>query len=240
MTIIKNFGLFCIFALATASLCIAAPTHSESVFVRGFVGEPNGGFRQLWHSYLGDVLFSGVRKNRGNGLIEWKTAIVPRDLAASTVTFVWAGAMGIGPSNGGDFTISINGKDAVDFDVVMQPTEFPGRDEHCRLVFNVMHAPAAEPFAHFPKEASGIFYLTTPKSLIEPGQPAAFRVRARDKGSNAYFALLPSGDVPLAPMNQVCKVFKKVEKKAQATPPPAGEEASYEWYRKQYHMKRAF
>jgi hypothetical protein len=229
---IPRVQLICIIVLATASL--GAMEVTETTSVRGFVGEAAGGFRQSWHSHLGDVMFSGVRKNKENGTMQWNTAPVPQDLAAPTVTFVWAGAMGIGPSNRGDFTISVNRKEAVDFDVVMQPTEFPGRTEDCRLVFNVLYAPAVQPFAFAPGDASGIFYLTVPKSWIKPGEPAALQVRARDRDSRAWFSVLHSDAVPLFPANRVYKKFLQVEKMAQATPPFPGEEASYEWYRRQY------
>ena len=91
----------CSLVLSSASLRANEPP--DTTFVRGFVGEATGGFRESWHSHLGDVPFSGVRKNKELGQMEWKSAPVPEKIDSSTVTFVWAGALGIDPTNRGDF-----------------------------------------------------------------------------------------------------------------------------------------
>ena len=41
-------------------------------------------------------------------------------------------------STGGKFTIFVNGHAAADCEVVLEWTQFPGRDKNCRLLYNVL------------------------------------------------------------------------------------------------------
>jgi hypothetical protein len=227
------------FFLVPASL--PADDSTRMAFVRGFAGETTGGFEQPWQSPDGKVTIQRVRKQKDALEMRWKSAPAPADRSFSTVTFVWHGALGvvfgtpgIGPSCQGDFTLSVNGHDAVDFDVVMWPTEFPGRTDECHLVFDVLAAPDVGPFATYPSEASGVFYLTVPAAWLTPGEPAVLKVIAKDRGRNQWFGIYDAPKEPFALPTQLYKKFRKVEQTERGTPPPAGEEASLEWYRKQY------
>jgi hypothetical protein len=236
---------------------LRAADSSTPTFVRGFSGEAKGGFREKGTCHHGEVPFAEVRKQKGLCEMQWKTAAVPAGLPAATVTFVWTGGLGgaplqgdlgdqrpevvlasMGPCHQGDFTISVNGHAAADFDVVMEPTEFPGRQPECRLVFNVVYTPDAGGFSPYPQHASGYFYLSVPKAWVKPGEAASIEVRAKVKDSeaesSAWFALIASDDAPLSPPDQVCKVFRPIEESPRFRPPPKGEEASIQWYRKQF------
>jgi hypothetical protein len=235
-----NALLACCALLAELALSQAGET-GKAVLVRGVVGQATGGFRQSLVSHRGEVTLSGVRKRKDTGQLQWKSEPMPATLPSQGVTLVWSGALGvtlgtpgIGASRLGDFTISVNGHEAVDFDVVMWPTEFPGRNDRCRLIFNVLYAPPVPVFTPHAPYATGMFSLTVPSHWLKPGEPASLQVRARDRGKDAWFGLIASDDAPLSPPTQVCKVFRRVEQTKRFAPPPAGQEASLEWYRKQF------
>jgi hypothetical protein len=238
----KSLGYALSFCILLGGIaCLSAEETAKTAFVRGFAGEVKGGFEQQWPSPRSEVKLHGVRKQKDLGEITWKTEPVPAELSSPTVTLVWSGALGvvfgqpgIGPSCNGDFTLSVNGQEAVDFDVVIWPTEFPGRSADCRLVFNVLSAPEVGPFAMYPSDASGVFYLTVPATWVKPGEPATLRVHAKDRNRNEWFGVFASDETPLELPKQLYRMFKKIEQTDRGTPPPAGEEASLEWYRKQY------
>jgi hypothetical protein len=213
----------------------------HTVIVRGFSGEAKGGFQQAWELPGGEVKAFGVRKQNNLCEMEWRSEPIPGESSSESVTLVWQGALGvvlgtlgIGPSHRGDFTLSVNGREAVDFEVAMWPTEFPGRTKDCRLVFNVSHAPEVLDYTTYPIDASGVFYLTVPKDWVKPGESATLKVCAKDRGRNEWFAVLSSAEIPLTPPTQLCKVFRKVEQTERYTPPTTNEEASLEYYRKQF------
>jgi hypothetical protein len=234
-----------------------AADSTDSTFVRGFQGEAKGGFCQTGKFHHREVPFAGVQKKKGASEMQWKTMPVPSDASASSLTFVWAGALGnmptqgdlgeqrpeevllsLGPCSRGDFTVSVNGRAAADFDVVLEPTMFPGRAEGCRLVFNVVDALDVPAFAAYPQHVSGYFCLTVPTTWVEAGKPVSIEVRAKEKRtekeSSAWFALIARDDVPLSPPQQICKVFHKTELVERFLPPPKGEEGSIDWYREQF------
>ncbi len=202
-------------------------------FVRGLAGEPQGGFRQNWHTHLGEVPLFGIRQQRVDGDMKWKTAPLPTSLTGETVTFVWSGAMGMQTASGGGFTLSVNDRDVADFDVVLESTEFPCRSEKCRFLYRVLFTyPALGALP--PLDSSGHFFLTVPRAWLKAGEPALMRVKGGEAGSPAWFAVIQKDDAPLAVPNIVWADFRRVQRVAAGTPSRRGEEASYEGYLKQY------
>ena len=151
------------------SAALAAETSPPTTLVRGFRGEPKGGFLvSLVHAPRRMPLYwrSPAEGGRGDGVE--KRPAAGRTLATETVTFVWSGAMGAMTAGGG-FTISVNGHAAADCDVVLEPTQFPARKD-CRLLYNVLYTLNMV-------DSSGHFYLTVPKAWVKPGEPAVLQVR---------------------------------------------------------------
>ena len=206
---------------------VAAETASPATtLVRGFRGDPKGGFQGPCGTHCGDAQVFGVRQKKGVAEMEWKSATAPAEIGGDSVTFVWTGAMGFGPS-GGSFTIFVNGHAAADFDAVLESTQFPPRAKNCRLLYNVL-------FTSNGQLSSGHFFLTVPKDWVVAGQPAVLQVKATDVGAETFFALVRADDAPLAIADLDRTVLIHAASAKAGTPPPPGEEASYEWYRRQY------
>jgi hypothetical protein len=229
MTVFRSLLVACLIAPSGSAVTAAEP--GGTMFVRGLANEPSGGFRQDWHTHLGMSPLSGVRQQKAVSQMEWKTVSLPKELETATVTFVWSGAMGMQPSSLGTFAISVNGHTVADLDVVLEPTEFPCRAEGCRFRYDVLFTFG---LGAQPLDSSGHFYLTVPAAWLMPGEPAVLRVQAQDAGSGAWFAVIQADDAPLAVPGRDWRIFRKVERVAPNTPPPPGQEASYDWYLKQY------
>ena len=83
--------------LLALSAAVAAETLSPATaFVRGFCGDPQGGYQDSWHTHLGIVPMFGVRQKKGCMEMEWKSAPLPAEIPGDSVTFVWSGAMAPG------------------------------------------------------------------------------------------------------------------------------------------------
>ena len=203
---------------------MAADTSPPTTFVRGFRGDPQGGFRAPG-THLGDVPMFGVRQKKDVAEMEWKSAALPAELSGESVTFVWTGATGSGPG-GGRFTIYVNGHAAADCDAVLESTQFPPRAKGCRLLYDVLACNG--------QQSSGHFFLTVPKAWVTAGEAAVLQVKATDAGAETWFALVRADDAPLAIPDHDWTVLTHAASAKAATPPPPGEEASYEWYRRQY------
>jgi hypothetical protein len=202
-------------------------------FVRGLAGQPRGGFRQNWYTHLGEVPLLGIRQQWEDREMEWKTAPLPSSLTGETVTFAWSGAMGLQTAGGGGFTLSVNGREVADFDVVLESTQFPCRSEKCRFLYRVLFTYPAIGTPR-PLDSSGHFFLTVPRAWLKAGEPALLRVKGGEAGSPAWFAVIQKDDAPLAVPNIVWADFRQVERAAPAAPSRRGEEASYEGYLKLY------
>ena len=166
-------------AVAAVLLALGAAAGAQTLppattFVRGFRGDPQGGFQGVWGTHLGEGQMFGVRQKKGVAGMEWKSAPLPTEIRGENVTFVLTGAMGSGPS-GGSFTIFVNGHAAADCDAVLESTQFPARAKNCRLLYDVL-------FTCNGQESSGHFFLTVPKAWVKAGQAAALQVKATDVG----------------------------------------------------------
>ena len=215
--------------------CVAAFADSpgkDALFVRGYRGTATGGFKTQTPTHLGNVAVQGARQVAPDLSVQWQSAPLPASLGAGKVIFVWTGAMGGGGLGGGNFTLFVNGRAAADFDVTARPTRFPVREAGCELLYHPKwaHSNGAE--------ASGHFYLTVPADWVRAGEPAKFEVRGRDIGEGYWFVLVAGEDAPLTvPQIEWAEMIRRNQP---ALPPPAGTEATYEWYLKQYDEPSAY
>ncbi len=166
--------------LLASAAALAAETSPATTFVRGFRGDPQGGFQGAWGTHLGDSQMFGVRQKKGVAEMQWKSAPLPAEISSQSVTFVFTGAVGSGPS-GGSFTIFVNGHAAADCDAVLESTQFPPRAKDCRLLYDVRACNG--------QQSSGHFFLTVPKAWVTAGEAAALQVKATEVGAETWFAL---------------------------------------------------
>lgn len=144
----------------------------------------NEGEEGTWHSYREDkarMIF--CRQTKPGNTITWQTAPVPRKVTGDSVTFVFAGGTGYGsePKTKG-FALDINGREALRFDLP-KPAIWQSRDKRVELRFEVRRTMSADQF--------GLFHLTAPRHMLEPGEPCVLRVRSIGTGSRRWFGLNP-------------------------------------------------
>jgi hypothetical protein len=141
-----------------------------------------------WHTHRDDMAPTyPVRQSDGAQSLRWRTAPVRPKPGSDTVTLVWAGGIGWStePEAGG-FTLTVNGRHAVEFPFTVTGGQWSSADGTVRLRYTVRRTIAPDSF--------GLFFLTAPVGLFEPGRPAEIEVRAPGNGSKRWFALAPYRD----------------------------------------------
>ncbi|HPO16716.1 MAG TPA: glycoside hydrolase family 2 TIM barrel-domain containing protein [Candidatus Hydrogenedentes bacterium] len=159
-------------------------------FVEGFAHlTSNQGETSKWFTYRKERDRAEVlRQTEVNKAIEWKTAPLPESIPEESVTLVFAGGVGwiSQPATSG-FELSINGKEALRFDVCIGRGIW--RDGTGRVTLSF------EPKRMTSEDAAGLFYLGVPRDLVKPGKPCRLTVTSLGAGSQRWFALHPYADV---------------------------------------------
>lgn len=132
------------------------------------------------------------RQTEKGHVIEWETATVPEKFEGDSVTFVFAGAVGwrSQPETNG-FTLTINGKDAVDFDVA--PGFATWKNDKLGVTLTLFSKTSTK------EDNAGLFYLRAPVAMLAGGKPCRFAVHSNSKDSQRWFALHPYTDLLTPP-----------------------------------------
>jgi hypothetical protein len=149
----------------------------------------NPGEESAWHSYREDMV-SGFfcRQTQAGNRVEWLTAPVPSRWDKPQATFVWAGGVGYSDEpDAGGFTLEIDGKPAINFNLTREETSWKRPDGFATLRF--------VPLRMLPSDALGFFYLTIHRNELAPGQPLRLAVTCMGSGSRRWFALHPYKDL---------------------------------------------
>ena len=184
-------------------------------------------------THCGDAQVFGVRQKKGVAEMEWKSAPLPAEIRGDSVTFVWTGAMGFGPG-GGSFTIFVNGHAAADFDAVLESTQFPAAGQEL--------PPALRRPLHLQRAVVLRALLLDRAQGVGRGGPAggpSGQGHGRGRGDLVLRWCAPTMRRWRFPITTgPCSSMPR-QRRPERRPPP-GEEASYEWYRRQYFGPRSF
>jgi putative heme-binding domain-containing protein len=139
-------------------------------------------------SWLGPVTMHYCRQTDGTTSVKWRTLPVAApaagaaDLAArDTVAFSFPAAVGFLSQPKGKFTLELDGKALLDFDVVVDDAHFDGPDG-AALDFACRQANS--------EDATGIMTLTVPARLVTAGRAAELEVVGSAAGSQRWFGVL--------------------------------------------------
>jgi hypothetical protein len=158
-------------------------------FVEGFTRLiRNAGETASWFTYRKQKdIAETLRQMVAGASIEWETAPLPEILPGDSLTFVFAGGLGwISQPVTEGFALSINGKEALRFDVTTKHNLW--RDDSGQVALSFVARRMTS------EDAAGLFYLGVPAALVSPGQPVRFTVTSLGSGSQRWFALHPYTD----------------------------------------------
>ena len=134
------------------------------------------------------------QQTKPGNLVAWETAPVPADLSDDSVTFVFAGGLGVMADKGGDgLALEIGDREALKFDSSWCPPEgWQSTDKRVTLRFFPLRF---TDYDHHWDDYFGLFYLTVPRDMLEPGKPCRLGVRSLISDKNRWFGLNPYADV---------------------------------------------
>jgi putative membrane-bound dehydrogenase-like protein len=133
-------------------------------------------------SWLGNVTMEHCRETDGRSKVDWESTPVPNDLKpGASQKFLFPAAMGWFTTTPGKFTLSINGKPVLDFDVALNDASWQSADGRVQMNYTVMENNA--------DDSNGVLAIEVPNALLEPGKPAVFNVTGSASGSQRWFGV---------------------------------------------------
>lgn len=138
---------------------------------------------RAYPSFAGTFPMRIVRQTTGNENLAWRTLPVPETLkAGQPFTFRWLVSTGYkSQPAGGHFTLSLNDRELLQFDVAFTSQEWQSADASVKLHYEVRRVTA--------EDSDGVMTLTLPGALLQPGRPAKLAVRGSSAHSLRYFGL---------------------------------------------------
>jgi putative membrane-bound dehydrogenase-like protein len=167
----------------------ATPTQAETARRKFIAGGINGldailaaADRHPYPSWMGELPRPVCRQTEGQTRLAWETAPVPAELKPDDAhEFRLPVSMGYGGGPSGRFSLRLNGKPALDFDVALHDQAWQSADGKVRMSYMTME--------DSPQESNGILTITVSGSLLDPGKRATFEVIGPAANSQRWFGV---------------------------------------------------
>jgi len=147
--------------------------------------------RLPYPSWMGRLPMPYCRQSEGQNRLEWRTAPVSIPGAAGrretnisgaiVVTFRLAVAMGFVSQPPGKFTLSLNGRTAIEFDVSLADRTWASTDGRVRMDYTVMENNS--------EDSNGVLVIEVAADLLVPGRPATIEVLGSPSNSQRWFGV---------------------------------------------------
>ena len=128
-----------------------------------------------------------VRQTDGRGTLVWRTKALKKEnvRADGNATFRWPASTGfVTEPAGGQFTLFVDGKEILTFDLAMKSKTWQTADKRISLAYEVMG------FTRSDKQDSvGIMTLTVPAGVMKTGESVEISVKGSASGSKRFFML---------------------------------------------------
>jgi putative heme-binding domain-containing protein len=169
---------------ATFACCVWSALH-------GLAGIVTCAERLPYPSWMGRLPMPYCRQSEGQNRLEWRTAPVSIPGAAGrpetnitatgVVAFRLAAAMGFVSQPPGKFTLSLNGKIALEFDVSLTDRTWASTDGRVRMDYTVMENNS--------EDSNGVLVIEVAADLLAPGRPATIEVLGSPSNSHRWFGV---------------------------------------------------
>jgi hypothetical protein len=137
-------------------------------------------------SWLGNLTLDHCRQTDGQSKVVWQSTPLPADLKPDgTRRFRIAAAMGLFSQPAGKFTLTVNGKPAVDFDVSLNDKSWQSADGRVTVNYTVME--------NNTEDSDGVLIIEVANLLLEAGKPVTFSVTGSAADSRRWFGVYLAG-----------------------------------------------
>lgn len=138
--------------------------------------------QMTYPSWMGELTMDHCRQTDGKSKVVWQSAPLPADLKPEgRHRFRVAAAMGFLSQPPGRFTLLVNGKPALDFDVSLSDNSWSSADNRVTMTYTVME--------NNTEDSNGMLVIEIANSLLSPGQPVTFAVEGSATASQRWFGL---------------------------------------------------
>ena len=133
-------------------------------------------------SWLGNQPLAFCRQNDGKGKVNWASAPAPEGIRTNEFyEFRLAAALGYLSDAMGKFTLSINGKTAVNFAVTLTDAIWKSIDGRVSMHYQVMENNA--------EDSNGVLTISVRGDLLKAGEPLNFEVAGSAANSQRWFGI---------------------------------------------------
>src|SRR5262249_9504227 len=133
-------------------------------------------------SWMGELSLSHCRQTDGQSRLAWQTEPVPSDLKPNAVfEFRLPAAMGYASNPPGTFSLWLNGKTVLEFNVSLHDQTWQSADGKVRMNYTVMENNA--------EDSNGILVIQAPAELLEAGRAATLEVIGSAANSQRWFGV---------------------------------------------------
>jgi putative heme-binding domain-containing protein len=150
--------------------------------------------RLPYSSWLGTLPLAYTRQTDGQAKLVWRSSPIAVTVKPNEMLkFRLPAAMGFSSETSGKFTMTINGKSALDFNVTLTDQSWQTHDGSLRLTYTVME--------NNNEDSNGVLTIEASPSLMGEGHPTTFEVTGSAANSQRWFGIyvLPAAKNPGAP-----------------------------------------
>jgi putative membrane-bound dehydrogenase-like protein len=132
--------------------------------------------------WMGVLPLEHCRQTDGKSKLSWQSAPAPENLKTEGRSqFRLPAAMGWLSAPAGKFTLWLNGKPELDFDVTLDDKTWQSADGRVQMVYTVME--------NNTEDSNGVLVIAAANSLLEAGKPVTFEVTGSAADSQRWFGI---------------------------------------------------
>jgi len=174
-----------------------------------------------------------VRQTDGQGAVVWRTKALRKEdvQAGGEAQFRWQASTGwVTEPGGGHFTLFLDGRKVLTFDLAMKSKTWRSADRRFSLAYEVMGFTRPDR-----QDSVGIMTLTAPAGAVKVGQSVEIKVTGSASKSRRFFMLYEAARVTAGPDAKTVRVTPAAVHPQACPPPvlpalrPAIEQALIEW-----------
>jgi hypothetical protein len=170
------------FGTATPEKAEAAKQRFLALGNNGAAKIDTEGKREPHAGWMGETPVAWCRQTAGQNRLVWETFSAPADIKPTdTCDFRVPVSMGSGGGPPGRFSLLLNGKPALDFDVALHDQTWHSTDGKIEVNYLAME--------DSPQESNGVLTISLSGSLLEPGKPLKFEVTGPAANSQRWFGI---------------------------------------------------
>ncbi|MEO5802422.1 MAG: neutral/alkaline non-lysosomal ceramidase N-terminal domain-containing protein [Verrucomicrobiota bacterium] len=170
------------FGSATAEQAVVARKKFLSAGANGFAQLVSAFDKTDYPSWLGQQTMAFCRQTDGKGKVSWTSAPAPKEIRADEFgNFRLPVGLGYLSDKSGKFSLSLNGKAVLDFNVTLTDAAWKSKDGRVSMRYQVMENNA--------EDSNGVLTISVRGDLFKPADPINFEVIGSASNSQRWFGI---------------------------------------------------